>query len=168
MYLILYVNRVNISTVAPLIKADLRLNNTQLGLAFSAFGIPYAVLQLFGGWFGDRLGPRKVIVRIALCWVAFTALTGAAWNFSSLVLFRFLFGMGEAGAFPNIARAGKEWFPFSERGFAQGLVWLCARWGGGPCRQLAASQSIARSLKRLHHNSVAFRHCDLAPEWVHV
>ena len=57
MYLILYVDRVNISTAAPLIKADLGLTNTQLGLAFSAFAYPYALLQLLGGYFGDKFGP---------------------------------------------------------------------------------------------------------------
>src|SRR5215467_14968563 len=77
MYLILYVNRVNISTVAPLIKADLKLSNTQLGLAFSAFGIPYAVLQLFGGWFADKLGPRLTLTMCGAVVALSTVLVGA-------------------------------------------------------------------------------------------
>lgn len=82
------------------------------------------------GWLGDKFGPRKVLVRIVLCWIAFTALIGLAWGLVSLIAFRFLFSVGEAGAFPNIGRASREWFPFSERGFTQGMVWMCARWGG--------------------------------------
>src|SRR4029077_14578926 len=77
-----------------------------------------------------KFGPRKILIRIVLCWIAFTALTGLAWGLASLIVFRFLFGAGEAGAFPNISRASREWFPFGERGFTQGMVWLCARWGG--------------------------------------
>ena len=62
MYLILYVDRVNISTAAPLIKADLDLSNTQLGLAFSAFAYPYALFQLIGGYFGDKFGARLTLI----------------------------------------------------------------------------------------------------------
>jgi sugar phosphate permease len=61
MYLILYVDRVNISTAAPLIKADLNLSNTELGLAFSAFAYPYALFQLIGGYFGDKFGARLTL-----------------------------------------------------------------------------------------------------------
>jgi len=82
------------------------------------------------GWFGDRFGPRKVLTRIVLCWMFFTALTGASWSLVSLVFFRFMIGAGEAGAFPNIARATREWFPYRERGLAQGYVWMLARFGG--------------------------------------
>ncbi len=88
------------------------------------------MFEIPAGWLGDTLGARKVMTRIALFWVAFTALTGTAWNLTALVGARFLFGIGEAGAFPNIARAAREWFPFRERGVAQGWVWLSARWGG--------------------------------------
>src|SRR5690349_16215101 len=88
MYLILYVNRVNISTAAPLIKADLKLTNTELGLAFSAFGIPYAVLQLFGGWFADRLGPRLTLTMCGVVVALFTVCISATAGLVSLVLFR--------------------------------------------------------------------------------
>ena len=60
MYFILYVDRVNISTAAPLIQAELHLSNAQIGLAFSAFAYPYARFQLVGGWLGDRFGARLV------------------------------------------------------------------------------------------------------------
>src|SRR3984885_8669399 len=78
MYFLYFVNRVSMSTAAPLIKADLKISNTQLGLAFSAFAIPYALFQLMGGWIGDRLGPRLTLsVCCALVGMA-TMLTGAA------------------------------------------------------------------------------------------
>jgi ACS family glucarate transporter-like MFS transporter len=127
---ITYIGRICIIQVRPDIEQSLSLTPSSMAYAFSAFSLAYALFEIPSGWLGDRLGPRKVITRIVLCWVAFTGLTGAAWNLASLVVFRFLFGVGEAGAFPNIARAGREWFPFSERGLAQGFVWMSARWGG--------------------------------------
>lgn len=125
-----YVTRIGIIQVQDRIELDLHLSPSQLALAFSAFSLAYALFEVPSGWLGDKLGPRKVILRIVLCWIIFTALTGAATGLISLVVFRFLFGMGEAGAFPNISRASREWFPFRERGFTQGMVWLFARWGG--------------------------------------
>jgi sugar phosphate permease len=83
-YLILYVDRVNISTAAPLIKADLGLTNTQLRLAFSAFAYPYALLQLLGGYFGDKFGPRLMLCVSLLIVCAATAATGAAGGLASL------------------------------------------------------------------------------------
>jgi MFS family permease len=84
MYLILYVDRVNISTAAPLIKADLNLNNTQLGLAFSAFAYPYALFQLIGGYFGDKFGARLTLFVSGLVVCAATAATGAVGGLASL------------------------------------------------------------------------------------
>src|SRR5262245_26222047 len=127
---ITYIGRICIIQVRPEIEQSLSLSPARIAYAFSAFSLAYALFEIPTGWLGDKLGPRRVLIRIVLCWVVFTALTGAAWNLVSLVTFRFLFGVGEAGAFPNIARAGREWFPFSERGIAQGLVWMFARWGG--------------------------------------
>jgi ACS family glucarate transporter-like MFS transporter len=125
-----YVGRICIIQVQESIQHDLHLTPALFAYAFSAFSLAYAFFEVPSGWFGDRLGPRKVLSRIALFWVGFTALTGAAWNLPSLVAARFFFGAGEAGAFPNIARASREWFPFRERGMAQGLVWMFARFGG--------------------------------------
>src|SRR2546422_10899877 len=88
MYFIMYIYRANISTAAPLIKAGLKLSNTDLGFVFSAFAVPYALFQLFGGWIGDKFGPRRTL--IACCAIAglSTALTGAAGGLTSLFLFR--------------------------------------------------------------------------------
>src|ERR1700687_6382106 len=85
MYLILYVDRVNISTAAPLIKADLGLSNTELGLAFSAFAYPYALFQLVGGWLGDRFGARATLGVCGLIVCAATAATGAVGGVAPLV-----------------------------------------------------------------------------------
>ncbi len=125
-----YVGRVGIIQVQDQIELDLHLTPQKFAYAFSAFSLAYALFEIPSGWLGDKFGPRKVLIRIVLCWIAFTALTGLAWGLVSLIMFRFLFGAGEAGAFPNISRASREWFPFAERGFTQGMVWLCARWGG--------------------------------------
>jgi len=128
-YLILFVNRVNISTVAPLMKADLKLTNTQLGLVFSAFAIPYAVFQLIGGWIGDKFGPRLTLsVCCALVGVS-TILTGAARGFVSLFALRLALGFGEGAAFPTATRAMSTWVPARSWGFAQGIAHSFGRLG---------------------------------------
>src|SRR5215472_15904301 len=127
---ITYIGRICIIQVREDIEFSLHITPVLTAYAFSAFSLAYALFEVPSGWLGDRLGPRRVLARIILCCTLFTALTGAAWNLASLVVFRFLFGAGEAGAFPNISRASRECFPFSERGLAQGLVWMFARWGG--------------------------------------
>jgi MFS family permease len=125
-----YVDRICIMQVRESIELDLGLTPALTAYAFSAFSLAYALLEVPGGWLADRLGARKVLTRIVVCWSIFTALTGSAWSLASLVAFRLLFGAGEAGAFPTIARATRNWFPFRERGLAQGLIWMSARWGG--------------------------------------
>ena len=129
LYFILFVDRVNISTTAPLLAADLKLGNTELGLAFSAFAVPYALFQLIGGWIGDRFGPRLVLTSCCIIVAAATALTGAAGGLASLVIFRLALGFGEGAAFPTATRAMASWTPSSKWGFAQGIVHSFARIG---------------------------------------
>ena len=81
-----------------------------------------------GAW-GDRVGTRRVLTRIVVWWSAFTAVTAAAFNYASLLTIRFLFGAGEAGAFPNVAKTFSRWFPVSERGTAQGIFFAGAHLG---------------------------------------
>jgi MFS family permease len=129
MYFLYFVDRVSISTAAPLIKADLRIGNTQLGLAFSAFAIPYALFQLIGGWIGDKLGPR---VTLAICCAIVgisTVLTGAVTGFTSLFLLRLALGFGEGAGFPTATRAMASWTPQSSWGFAQGILHSFGRIG---------------------------------------
>jgi MFS family permease len=129
MYLILYVDRVNISTAAPLIKADLNLSNTQLGLAFSAFAYPYALFQLIGGYVGDKLGPRWTLFVSGLIVCAATAATGAVGGLASLFAARLALGIGEGATFPTATRAMAAWVPERNWGFAQGITHSSARIG---------------------------------------
>ncbi len=128
--MITYIDRVCIMQVQDEMQRDLGLTRDEFAWAFSAFALAYAFFEVPTGWLGDRLGPRKVLTRIVLCWLFFTSLTGAVWNWLSLIVVRFLFGAGEAGAYPNMARGAKNWFPFRQRGLAQGLIWTFGRWGG--------------------------------------
>jgi ACS family glucarate transporter-like MFS transporter len=125
-----YIDRVCISFAAPSISTDLRLTPVQMGWAFTAFGWAYALFEIPGGFLGDWMGPRRVLMRIVVWWSVFTAATGWAWNFTSLAVTRFLFGMGEAGCFPNLTKSFTTWLPEEERVRAQGIMWLSARWGG--------------------------------------
>lgn len=113
---ITYLDRLCISAAMPSIAAEFGFTSTQKGWIFSAFTIAYAVFEIPSGWLGDRFGARMALTRIVVWWSAFTVLTGAALGFWSLAVIRFLFGAGEAGAFPNIARAVSRWFPASEQG----------------------------------------------------
>jgi MFS family permease len=129
MYMILYVDRVNISTAAPLIKTDLDLNNTQLGLAFSAFAYPYAVFQLIGGYFGDKFGARATLIISGLIVCIATAATGLVGSLASLVIARLALGIGEGATFPTATRAMAAWTPEQSWGFAQGITHSFARMG---------------------------------------
>ena len=128
--IITYIDRVCISMAAPAIQKDLGLSAIQMGWAFSVFGWAYAFFEVPGGWLADRLGPRRVLMRIVVWWSFFTAATGWAWSFSSLIVTRTLFGAGEAGAFPNMTRIFTTWLPKAEREKAQATLWLASRWGG--------------------------------------
>jgi MFS transporter, ACS family, glucarate transporter len=125
-----YVDRVCISMAAPEISKDLGLDKAQMGYVFGAFAVAYALFEIPGGWLGDWMGPRKVLMRIVIWWSFFTAATGWMFNYWSMLATRFLFGAGEAGCFPNITKAFSTWLPLEERVRAQGILWMAARWGG--------------------------------------
>src|ERR1700730_6715370 len=125
-----YLDRICISAAAPFIMEDLHLTVLQMSVVFSAFTLAYSLFEIPSGWLGDVHGPRRVLTRIVLWWSGFTMLTGAAGGFQSLVTIRFLFGAGEAGAFPNMALALSRWFPPRERGKANGVLFLGSRVGG--------------------------------------
>jgi MFS transporter, ACS family, glucarate transporter len=127
---ITYIDRVSIAVAAPSISKDLGLSSTQMAWALAAFAWAYAVFEIPGGWLGDRIGPRRVLMRIVLWWSLFTAATGWAWSAASLVTIRALFGAGEAGAFPNLTRVLTTWLPIKERERAQATVWLATRVSG--------------------------------------
>ena len=127
---ITYLDRICISAAAPAMMAELQLTAIEMGLVFSAFTLAYSLFEVPSGWLGDVTGPRRVLTRIVLWWSAFTMLTGAAQGLRSLMVIRFLFGAGEAGAFPNMARSLSRWFPIRERGRANGVMLLGSRAGG--------------------------------------
>ena len=125
-----YLDRICISAAAPYIMRELGLTVLQMSVVFSAFTLAYSLFEVPSGWLGDVKGPRRVLTRIVLWWSAFTMLTAAARGYPSLVAIRFLFGAGEAGAFPNVARSFSRWFPPRERGRANGVMFLGSRVGG--------------------------------------
>jgi sugar phosphate permease len=138
LYLILFVTRVNIATAAPLIKTDLGLSNTQLGLAFSAFAIPYALFQLIGGWIGDKFGARLTLSACCALVGLSTMLTGAASGFVSLFALRLALGFAQGAAFPTATRAMSTWIPAPSWGFAQGITHSFGRIGNAVTPPLMA------------------------------
>lgn len=124
-----YYDRQCIVRAQESIQASLSLSDGQMGLVFGTFWLAYALFEIPGGWMGDRFGARFTATRIVLAWSLFTALTGVATGFYSLLIYRFLFGVGEAGAFPNMARIQSRWLPIVERARAGGILWMMARWG---------------------------------------
>jgi len=125
-----YIDRVCISQAAPNISADLGLSKQEMSYVFSAFTLAYALFEIPGGYLADSMGARRVLMRIVIWWSFFTAATGWAWNFVSIVITRFMFGVGEAGCFPSITKAFTTWLPQHERVRASGILWMSARWGG--------------------------------------
>jgi ACS family glucarate transporter-like MFS transporter len=145
---ITYIDRVAISVSVPFISEDLGLTSIQMGWALAAFGWAYALFEIPGGWLGDRIGPRRVLMRIVIWWSFFTAATGWAWNATSLITIRALFGAGEAGAFPNLTRMFTVWLPVKERERAQATVWLATRVSGAFTPVLVATLIAAISWRR--------------------
>ena len=108
---ITYLDRVCIAQTAQDMMRDLGLSKEQMGFVFSAFTLAYALFEMPTGAWGDRIGTRRVLTRIVVWWSSFTIATAAAFNYASLLVVRFLFGMGEAGAFPNVSKTFSRWFP---------------------------------------------------------
>ena len=139
MSLVLYLDRVCLGQAITDIKRELHLDDAQMTAVAVAFTLAYGLFEVPVGRWGDRYGARRTLTRIVLGWSLFTALTGACWNFGSLLAVRFLFGMGEAGAFPNAARITTAWFPLSERGRYRGLFLASSYLGGAVAPALAAA-----------------------------
>jgi len=129
--MITYLDRACIGTLSSTIRADLGMSMTQMGYVFSAFAFAYALFEVPSAWWGERIGARRVLARIVVWWSTFTVLTAAATGFISLLLTRFLFGAGEAGAWPNVSRVFSRWIPRSERGRVQGVFFSGAHLAAG-------------------------------------
>lgn len=121
-----YLDRVAIGVVAPQITADLHLTKVQMGYVFSAFTIAYGIFEIPTAAWADRIGARGVLTRIVAWWSVFTMATAAAWSYLSLLVIRFLFGIGEAGAWPCVGRVFSRWIPARERGKTQGFFFAGA------------------------------------------
>ncbi|MFN7543327.1 MAG: MFS transporter [Acidobacteriota bacterium] len=127
---ITYIDRVCISVAGPVMQQELGLTPTMWGWVVGAFTISYALFEIPTGAMGDKYGSRVTLSRIVIWWSAFTALTGAVSNFFVLLATRFLFGIGEAGAYPNASSTISRWFPKAQRARASSVVWGASRLGG--------------------------------------
>jgi ACS family glucarate transporter-like MFS transporter len=136
--LLLYIDRVNISAAKESIADSLSLTDKQFGWVISAFALGYALFQTPGGLMADRFGPRLILTSIVSFWSLFTGLTAAARNLLSMLAVRFLFGGGEAAAFPTMARAFYSWIPMKERGRVQGINFAGSRLGAAFAMPLVA------------------------------
>ena len=128
-YMITYMDRVVISNAAPVIRTEMGFSLVTMGWILASFRWSYALFQIPGGWLGDRIGPRRALTLIVTWWSVFTSATALAWNAASMVAIRFLFGIGEAGAFPIATRSLSRWLLPGERGFAQGITHAGSRLG---------------------------------------
>lgn len=127
--MITFLDRIALSSASASIMDDLHINTVQWGWILGIFTIAYGAFEVPTGWLGDRLGGKKVLTRVVLWWSFFTILTGFSTGFIMLLVVRFLFGIGEAGAYPNISIVLSKWFPVLERGRAQAIIWGASRIG---------------------------------------
>lgn len=127
--MIVLFDRILISVAKDPVAADLNLSDTQMGWVLSIFALGYAMFQTPAGYMADKHGARKVLTVVVSLWSFFTALTGAVYNFFALIVVRFLFGVGEAGAFPSMASAVFNWIPVKERGLVHGINFSGGRIG---------------------------------------
>lgn len=129
MAFMMYMERGAIGAAAPTIMREFHVDKISMGWAISAFNWSYALFQVPGGWMADRFGPRIVLAAAMAWWSVFTAATGLTFNVSSLATTRFLFGVGEAAAFPAGSRALARWLPVRRRAFGQGFQHSGSRLG---------------------------------------
>ncbi len=128
-YMLTYMDRVVLSATMPNMSKELGFSPITQGYIAAAFQLSYSLFQVPGGMLGDRLGARKALPLIVMWWSAFTSLTALAWSASVMIGVRFLFGIGEAGAFPIATRSLSRWMLATERGFAQGVTHAGSRLG---------------------------------------
>src|SRR5580698_10740428 len=128
-YMITYMDRQIIASAMPLIQKEFGFSLITVGWILASFRWGFTLFQLPGAWFGDKIGPRRALAIIATWWSLFTSLTAFAWSAASMVAIRFIFGVGEAGAFPIATRSLSRWMLPTERGFAQGITHAGSRLG---------------------------------------
>ncbi len=143
LYLITYMDRVVISAAIPSIQKEFGFSTITIGWILAAFQISYTIFQIPSGWIGDRIGPRKALTMIVVWWSTFTAMTAMTFSATSMIVCRFLFGAGEAGAFPIATRSLSHWMLPTERGWAQGLTHAGSRLGGAVTPVIVAAMILA-------------------------
>jgi MFS family permease len=127
--MITFLDRIALSSASSSIMSELNISTVQWGWILGMFTIAYAAFEIPTGWLGDKFGGKKILIRVVLWWSLFTILTGFANGFIMLLMVRFLFGMGEAGAYPNTSIVLAKYFPVLERGRAQATIWGASRLG---------------------------------------
>ncbi|MBJ6123438.1 MFS transporter [Sphingomonas mollis] len=128
--IITFIDRMAIAVTGPAIQRDLGITPDQWGWVLGAYVIAYAVFEIPSGALGDAHGYRKELTRITIWWSFFTAATALCRNFWQLTAARFLFGLGAAGAYPNMSGVLYRWLPARERARGQGVIWAASRFGG--------------------------------------
>src|SRR6201999_2378104 len=128
-YMITYMDRVVLSTATPSIMKEFGFSLITMSTFVASFRWAYSIFRIPGGWLGDKIGPRKALSLIVCWWSLFTSFTAMAWSQASMVVIRFIFGMGEAGAFPIATRSLSRWMLAQERGYAQGITHAGSRLG---------------------------------------
>jgi MFS family permease len=130
LFAITYIDRVCISVAGPRMQEDLHIDPIRWGWVTAMFTLAYCLFEIPTGVLGDRIGARRVLTRIVLWWSAFTSLTGMVSNYGLLLLTRFAFGAGEAGAFPNASIVVARWYPSSQRARMSGVLLMASQIGG--------------------------------------
>jgi MFS transporter, ACS family, glucarate transporter len=130
LFAVTYVDRVCISVAGPRIQEDLHIGPVGWSWVTAMFTLSYCLFEFPTGALGDRIGPRRVLTRVVLWWSAFTSLTGRVSNFYLLLITRFSFGAGEAGAFPNASIVISRWFPTTQRASVAGIMLMASQIGG--------------------------------------
>src|SRR4051794_12044814 len=129
--MVTYLDRACIAAMAKDVRRDLSISESQMAYVFGAFALAYAVFEIPTAWWADRRGTRSVLARIVGWWSALTIATACAVGYWSLLAIRFLFGAGEAGAWPCVASTFARWIPARERGRVQGIFFAGAHLSGG-------------------------------------
>jgi len=130
LFAITYIDRVCISVAGPRIQEELGLDSVAWGWVTAMFTFSYCLFEIPTGVMGDRIGPRRILTRVVLWWSVFTSFTGMVSSYSMLLVTRFLFGAGEAGAFPNASIVVSRWFPPARRAVISGVLLMAAQLGG--------------------------------------
>ncbi|WNO54078.1 MFS transporter [Stakelama saccharophila] len=128
--IITFLDRMAIAVTGTTIQDELNITPDQWGWVLGAYVIAYAVFEVPSGAMGDKHGYRRELTRITVWWSFFTAITAACRNFWQLAASRFLFGIGAAGAYPNMSGVLYRWLPARERARGQGIIWAASRFGG--------------------------------------